>query len=157
MMLFDDDEDRRLPFQVIRVVGYLASAAIPLFVAVTLAFGRYPSQVQYGTVLLFGLVAIFALKPVFHDKTGRRSVVDLVLNVILIAISVAVWAYFTNQYDEIASLREGLPNKWDMLCYAAGTFVVIAGAHRAEGWLLTSVVLAAIGLSGLRPPHAGDT
>lgn len=145
MIRSNEDEDRRLPFQVIRIVGQLACAAIPIFVAVTLAFGRYPSPVQYGTVLLFGLVAIFALKPIMRDGTGSRSVLDLALNVVLIAISVAVWAYFTNQYDEIASLREGLPNNWDMLCYAAGTLVVIAGAHRAEGWLLTSVVLAAIG------------
>jgi TRAP transporter 4TM/12TM fusion protein len=67
-----------------------------------------------------------------------------VFNAVLIAGAIYAWAYFTDQYDDIAYLREGLPNRSDLVCYAIGIVVVMFGAHRAEGWLLTAVVLGAI-------------
>jgi len=69
---------------------------------------------------------------------------DLALNLVLIAGASFAFAYFTDQYDDIADMREGLPDKWDLACYLVGSVVVVFGAHRAEGWLLTAVVLLAI-------------
>ena len=142
--LLPDGPDPRPVFRLFEIAGLLACALIPAFVVFTQLAGRYPSQVQYGTVLLLGLIAVFSLRPAFRDAAGRRTRLDLGFNALLIAGAVFAWAYFTDQYDEIASLREGLPNDWDLWCYAIGSVVVIFGAHRAEGWLLTAVVLLAV-------------
>ena len=128
----------------LQALGLLAAAAIPVFIVLTQALGRYPSPVQYGTVLMFGLVAIFALKPGPLAQDRRRGPADLALSAVLIGASVYAWAYLTLEYDAIANFREGLPNTADLVCYAVGSVVVIAGAHRAEGWLLTIVVLSAV-------------
>jgi len=69
---------------------------------------------------------------------------DLALNLVLIVGASFAVVYFTDQYDDIANMREGLPNQWDLACYLVGSVVVVFGAHRAEGWLLTGVVLLAI-------------
>lgn len=135
--------DRRPLFRLYQVAGLAASATIPVFIVATQVTGRYPSEVQYGTTLLLGLVAIFCLRPSFRDAEGRRTWLDLAFNAVLIVGAIYAWAYFTDQYDVIADLREGLPNRADLICYAIGTLVVMFGAHRAEGWLLTGVVLAA--------------
>ncbi|MBN1816763.1 MAG: TRAP transporter fused permease subunit [Sedimentisphaerales bacterium] len=142
--LLGSNLDDRLTFRLFQILGLAASAAIPLFIVTTLAIGRYPSEVQYSTTLLFGLVAVFCLRPSMRDAKGRRTPWDLAFNAVLIAGSLYTWAYFIDQYDDIAYLREGLPNRADLICYAVGTIVVIFGSHRAEGWLLTVVVLAAV-------------
>ncbi|SMF22000.1 TRAP transporter, 4TM/12TM fusion protein [Tistlia consotensis] len=137
--------DSRPAFRLLQALGLAACAALTLFVLATLAFGRYPSQVQYGTALALGLVAIFCLKPMLTDREGRRSRLDLWLSLLLIAATLFAWAYMTREYQAIANFREGLPNDWDLAAYAIGTLVVVFGAHRAEGWMLTAVVLAAAG------------
>ncbi len=139
-LLLGDKAEDRPAFMWMQAIGLLASAAIPVFITATLILGRFPSEVQYGTVLALGLIAIFCLKPSLTDEYGQRSRIDLVFNLILIAGTVFAYLYFTDQYDDIADLREGLPNNWDLICYAVGSIVVILGAHRAEGWLLTGVV-----------------
>lgn len=144
-LLLGDAADPRPVFAAVEVLGLVGAGAIPLFIVYTQLMGRFPSEVQYGTVLFLGLIAIFCLKPAIRDGAGRRSGLDLGLTAVLIAGAAFAWGYYTDQYDAIASLREGLPNRWDLWCYGVGTVVVVAGAHRAEGWLLTGVVaLAAI-------------
>ena len=142
-LLLGDAADPRPVFAAFQALGLIACAGIPLFIIYTQLAGRFPSEVQYGTVLFLGLVAIFCLKPAIRDAEGRRAWLDLPLSALLIAGAAFAWGYYTDQYDEIASLREGLPNRWDLWCYGVGTLVVVAGAHRAEGWLLTGVVLLA--------------
>jgi TRAP transporter 4TM/12TM fusion protein len=142
-VLKEGADDRPL-FAAVQAAGLVAAAAIPAFIVYTQLFGRFPSEVQYGTVLVLGLAAIFLLKPAFLDREGRRTRLDLAFNAVLVALAAGVYAYFTDQYDEIAAMREGLPNRADLLAYGVGTVVVVFGAHRAEGWLLTGVVLAAI-------------
>lgn len=138
-------DDRRLPFAAMQLAGILAAAAIPVLVVYTQIAGRFPSEVQYGTALYLGLTATFCLKPIWADGAGRRTAADLLLNLLLIAGATFAFAYFTREYAAIASAREGLPNRWDLWCYGVGALVVVAGAHRVEGWLLTSVVLMAFG------------
>ncbi len=139
-----DQAERPGALRWLQVVGLACCAALTLFVMATLAFGRYPSQVQYGTALALALVAVFALKPMLRDGQGRRTLLDLLLSLLLIAGTLFAWAYMTLEYQAIANFREGLPNDWDLLAYGVGTLVVIFGAHRAEGWMLTGVVLAAV-------------
>lgn len=142
--LLPDAVDERPVFKLFQVLGLLAAALIPAFIVFTQLAGRYPSEVQYGVILYLGLIAIFCLRPALNDSDGRRTLLDLALNIVLIAGSTFAFVYFTDQYDNIADMREGLPNKWDLLCYGIGAIVVIFGAHRAEGWLLTAVVLLAV-------------
>ncbi len=142
--LLPDAVDDRPAFAAFQALGLVASALIPVFIIYTELAGRFPSPVQYGTVLWLGLIAVFCLRPMLKDSDGRRLRVDLLINIVLIAGATFAYAYYTDQYDAIASSREGLPNRWDLWCYGVGSLVVLAGAHRVEGWLLTSVVLAAV-------------
>ncbi|MGG4605076.1 TRAP transporter permease [Paenalcaligenes sp. Me131] len=126
----------------IHTLGVYASATLILFIILTQIFGRFPSQVQYGTALMLAIVAITARShPKSSAITSHRT---MLANMLLILGAVLSWAYFTHQYDVIANYREGLPNSMDLWCYAIGTLVVIWAAHRAEGWFLTSVVLLAV-------------
>ena len=136
--------DNRFLFRLVETCGLVSAALIPAFIVYTQLAGRFPSEVQYGTVLYLGLVAVFCLRPAFKDADGRRTMLDLALNLVLIVGASFAVIYFTDQYDDIANMREGLPNQWDLACYLVGSVVVVFGAHRAEGWLLTGVVLLAI-------------
>ena len=142
--LIPNGPDHRLYFRLMQIVGIIASALIPAFIIYTQLAGRFPSEVQYGTVLYLGLIAIFCLYPAFKSAEGHRTFLDLLFNLVLIAGATFAYAYFTDQYDDIADMREGLPNQWDLACYLVGSVVVVFGAHRAEGWLLTAVVMLAI-------------
>ena len=143
-ILLPNGPDHRPLFRVMEIVGLIASALVPAFIIYTQLTGRFPSEVQYGTVLYLGLIAMFCLRPAFRNAGGRRNTLDLIFNLALIAGATFAYAYFTDQYDDIANMREGLPNQWDLACYLIGSIVVVFGAHRAEGWLLTAVVLLAI-------------
>ena len=142
--LIPNGPDHRLYFRLMQIVGIIASALIPAFIIYTQLAGRFPSEVQYGTVLYLGLIAIFCLYPAFKSAEGHRTFLDLLFNLVLIAGATFAYAYFTDQYDDIADMREGLPNQWDLACYLVGSVVLVFGAHRAEGWLLTAVVMLAI-------------
>jgi TRAP transporter 4TM/12TM fusion protein len=142
--LLPNGPDPRPAMRLMEMAGLLAAALIPAFIVYTQLAGRFPSQVQYGTALYLGLVAIFCLKPAFVGADGRRTALDVAFNLVLIAGATFAYVYFTDQYDDIAANREGLPNRMDLWCYAVGSVVVIFGAHRAEGWLLTGVVLVAV-------------
>lgn len=141
--LLPNGPDNRFLFRLVEFVGVVSAALIPAFIVYTQLAGRFPSEVQYGTVLYLALVAVFCLRPALKDADGHRTMLDLALNLVLIVGASFAFAYFTDQYDDIADMREGLPNQWDLACYLVGSVVVVFGAHRAEGWLLTAVVLLA--------------
>lgn len=126
-----------------RVVGALCCVAIALFIVSTLAFGRFPAQMQYGIVLTLALVAIFMLKPGPLAKEGSPTRADALLTLFFTALTLFSGIYFLFNYDDIAAFREGIPNTWDLVAYALGTLAVLEGARRAEGWLLLGVALAA--------------
>lgn len=123
-------------------VGVAACAALTLFVVGTQLWGRFPNPVQYGTALMLATVAIATLRP--KQQQAQRSTVMLLLSLLMTAAALGTWAYYSLQYEQIASFREGLPNQWDLICFGVGTALVVVAAHRAEGWFLTSVVLAAL-------------
>ena len=121
--------DNRFLFRLVETCGLVSAALIPAFIVYTQLAGRFPSEVQYGTVLYLGLVAVFCLRPAFKDADGRRTMLDLALNLVLIVGASFAVVYFTDQYDDIANMREGLPNQWDLACYLVGSVVVVFGAH----------------------------
>lgn len=129
---------------ILMLSGLIACVAITLFVLGTTAFGKYPAQAQYGTILILGMIAVFALKPGPLARDGKVTNADLLLS--LVFIGMALWSsiYFLNNYFEIADLREGIPNTQDIVCYSLGTLCVLEAARRVEGWMLLSVVIIAI-------------
>ncbi len=141
--LLPNGPDNRFLFRLVESVGVVSAALIPACIVYTQLAGRFPSEVQYGTVLYLALVAVFCLRPALKDADGHRTMLDLALNLVLIVGASFAFAYFTDQYDDIADMREGLPNQWDLACYLVGSVVVVFGDHRAEVWLLTAVVLLA--------------
>ncbi len=128
----------------LHLLGITACAALSLFIVLTQFFGRFPSQIQYGTCLMLAIVAIASLRRGATEQ-APRSVASLLGAVLIVLASVLTWAYFSNQYDDIANFREGLPSIGDLWCYAIGTLLVIWAAHKAEGWMLTTVVMVAVG------------
>ena len=129
-------------WSVVQGLGLLACAAITVFIVYTTAFGQLPTPGQYAVILTFGMGAIFALRA--GPLAGRSTALDHALSIVMILLTAASGAYYLNQYQDIASLREGIPNPYDLACYAVGTCCVLEGARRVEGWILVGVVAAAI-------------
>lgn len=128
--------------QLLSILGALACASITAFILYTTAFGQFPGPAQYAIVLTLGMTAIFALKP--GPLAGVSGTLDLGLSILLIFMTVGSGLYYLDQYQEIASLREGIPTDLDLTCYAVGIICVLEGARRVEGMLLIGVVAAAI-------------
>ncbi|MEM8553076.1 MAG: TRAP transporter fused permease subunit [Pseudomonadota bacterium] len=123
--------------------GQACCAAIALFVIATTVFGKYPAEAQYATVLTLGLVAVFTLKPGPLARDGRVTLPDAVLSLILTLGALGTGLYYLQNYYDIAAFREGIPNQWDLICYAVGTVVVTEAARRVEGWVLVGIVVTA--------------
>ncbi|MCQ4328116.1 TRAP transporter permease [Stutzerimonas stutzeri] len=126
-----------------RSVGLLACALISTFIIYTTAVGKFPAQVQYGMVLLLGLIAVFCLKQGPLARIGRGGL-DVLLSLLFIGMSLFSCIYLLSEYNDIAALREGLPNDLDLVCYLLGTIAVLEAARRVEGWVLLSIVGAAL-------------
>lgn len=125
------------------VLGDLCCAGIAVFVAATASFGKFPADVQYTTVLTLGLLAVYLYKPGPFARNGELTAADITLSLACIAASLATGGYYLLNYYAIASFREGIPNDYDLLCYAIGVIIVIEAARRVEGWVLVGVVGAA--------------
>ena len=128
--------------RIMRSIGFLVCISITIFILGTTALGKFPAQIQYGVTLTFGLIAVFTLKP--GPLVNKSPVADKLLSWVMLGLTLFSSLYFLDQYDDIADMREGLPNEWDVACYIAGTLVVLEGARRVEGMILLSVVGAAI-------------
>ena len=128
--------------RIMRSIGFLVCISITIFILGTTALGKFPAQIQYGVTLTFGLIAVFTLKP--GPLVNKSPVADKLLSWVMLGLTLFSSLYFLDQYDDIADMREGLPNEWDVACYVAGTLVVLEGARRVEGMILLSVVGAAI-------------
>lgn len=120
----------------------MACAGLTLFIIWTTLGVRYPAQIMYGIALLLGLIATFALKP--GPLVKRAPAWDQGLSAVLILLALATSGYYLVEYDAIAAYREGLPNRWDMLCYGVGTLLVLEAARRVEGWTLVAITGGAL-------------
>ncbi|GAB5470547.1 MAG: TRAP transporter fused permease subunit [Rhodospirillales bacterium] len=125
-------------------LGALLCAGLAGFVAFTTLFGKLPAEAQYATALTLGLIATFLLKPGLATRDGRRSGLDLAISLLFALAALGSGLYYLDNYHAIAAFREGIPNRWDLLCYAVGTLCVLEGARRVEGWVL--VAIAGLGL-----------
>ncbi|MEO1193640.1 MAG: TRAP transporter fused permease subunit [Pseudomonadota bacterium] len=120
-------------------LGALLCAGLAGFITVTTILGKLPAEAQYATALTLGLVATFLMKPGLPLRQGRRSLADLGVSALFALAALACGLYYLDNYHAIAAFREGIPNQWDLLCYAVGTFCVLEGARRVEGWVLVAI------------------
>ena len=155
--LLGDSFDDRPAFRFFQVLGLLAAAAIPLFIVLTLAVGRYPSEVQYGTTLLLGLISIFCLRPSFKDADGRRTGLDLLFNLVLIAglrFRLGLFQRPVRRHRR-SSRRVAQPNRPDLLWDRHGGRDVRRPSGR--GMAVDRGRACRDGLSAVRPSHAGHS
>ena len=138
---------RRFPLgRALERTGGLACAGIVVFIVYTTLFGKQPAWVQLGVVLTLALVAVFGLHSGLRKGGARPAAAwEHLLSIHLMAAAVLTGAYMILNHQAIAAFREGVPNRWDLTVYIAGTLVVLEAARRAEGWILLAVVLTAVG------------
>jgi len=126
-----------------RLVGEASCAALAAFVTATTVLGKFPAEAQYCIALTLGLVAVFMLRPGPLARAGRLTWPDVACTLLFVAAALATGGYYLANYAAIAAFREGIPTSADLLCYAAGTLVVVEAARRVEGMVLIMVVIAA--------------
>jgi len=131
-----------------RYFGLFCCAVLTVFTVYVIVRGQFTAQVQRGVFLLGAGLAIFCLKP-FNQRwadSGRPMLEwgNRIITFIFIGLLTFSIVYLFLYYFEIASDRQGLPNTWDLICYGAGTVVVLEGVRRSDGWPLLSVILLVI-------------
>lgn len=125
------------------LLGKVCCAALAMFVAYTATLGKFPAEAQYAIALTLGLLGVFLLKPGPFSRDGKLTWPDVILSSLFIAATLATGGYYLANYAAIAAYREGIPNDFDLACYAVGTIVVVEAARRVEGMVLVSIVAAA--------------
>ncbi|MBW1972557.1 MAG: hypothetical protein DRP55_05295 [Spirochaetes bacterium] len=133
---------------VLKYCGLTLCAFLALFTFYTIVMGQFTAQVQRGTFLLAAGLAVFTLKP-FHKKWAYSDKAHLkwanrIISFIFMGMLTFAIIYLFLNYFEIAGYREGIPNRWDLICYTLGTITVLEAVRRTEGWPLLSVILLTI-------------
>ena len=129
----------------LRSLGLTMCAVLTVFTIYTILRGQFSAQVQRGVFLLAAGIGIFCLKP-FNKKWEVSENPMLVwlnrgVNLVFIGLLTFAVVYLFLNYFDIASFRQSLPNRWDLICYSLGTLAVLEGVRRSDGWPLLSVIL----------------
>ncbi|KIX13081.1 TRAP transporter permease [Dethiosulfatarculus sandiegensis] len=129
----------------LKIFGLTLCAIVAAFTFYTILMGQFTAQVQRGIFLLACGCAVFCLKP-FNKKWLESEKPTLrwanrVVDLSLISLLTFAVVYLFLNYFEISEYREGLPNNWDLICYAAGTIACLDAVRRTDGWALLTVVL----------------
>lgn len=135
---FDRESVTRSPKN--RVVTYLI-AAIAIFYSlfhVYITFEPLPELVQRSVHVSVGLALIFLLYPA-SAKSSRSSVAWY--DWIWVAASLLGAGYLIWQYQEIVTVRGGIPNQMDIIVSMITVLTVLEGARRITGWILTIFAL----------------
>lgn len=134
--------------QSLHLIGIVLCAFLTIFTVYTILAGQFSAQVQRGVFLLAAGVAIFCLKPFkpSWNESGEPILLwaDRIVNLIFIGLLLFAVSYLFVFYFDIASFRQGLPNRWDLVCYGVGTLAVLEGVRRSDGWPLLSVILVVL-------------
>lgn len=129
----------------LRFFGLLCCAALTVFTVYTIIRGQLTAHVQRGIFLFLIGLAMFSLKPFCRTwaLSGKPLLewINRLINLVFMALLTFSLVYVLMNYFEIASSRQGLPNKWDLICYGTGTLAVLEGVRRGDGWPLLSVIL----------------
>lgn len=118
----------------------LCCAAVAVFVLYTIAFGRLPTDLQSAIVLTLTLTAVLCTSRPQAARSPLHAA-EIAIRILLIGAAVASGLYYIANYQEIAALRSGLPNQWDLIAYGLGLIAIMEGSRRAEGLMFLCVVL----------------
>lgn len=131
-----------------RYFGLFCCAVLTVFTVYVIVRGQFTAQVQRGVFLIGVGLAVFCLKP-FNPgwALSGKPILEWsnrIINLVFIGLLTFSIVYLFLYYFEIASNRQGLPTNWDLICYTTGTFAVLEGVRRCDGWPLLSVILLVI-------------
>jgi TRAP transporter 4TM/12TM fusion protein len=120
------------------IIYTLAAAAFSLWYMYTSGFGLVSTETNRGLYLMFTSVLVFLLFPARRGAPKTRpSVVDLVL----VAATVASIGYWMDQYAEYAIDRVSAPSAWDLGMGVVGILVILETSRRVLGPIITLIAL----------------
>jgi TRAP transporter 4TM/12TM fusion protein len=116
----------------------LTAAGFSLWYLYTSGFGLVSTETNRGFYLMLTSVLVFLLYPASRrSPTTRPSVVD----VVLIALTVASIAYWIDQYVSYAMFRVSSPNHWDLAMGVIAIVVMLETSRRALGPTISIIAL----------------
>jgi TRAP transporter 4TM/12TM fusion protein len=117
----------------------LTAAAFSLWYLYTSGFGLVSTETNRGLYLMLTSVLVFLLYPAnARSPTSRPSVVDL----LLIALTVASIGYWIDQYVSYAMFRVSSPNQWDLAMGVIATLIMLETSRRALGPVISIIAIA---------------
>ena len=117
----------------------LTAAGFSLWYLYTSGFGLVSTETNRGLYLMLTSALVFLLYPARRGSPAHRpSVVDLVL----IALTVAAIGYWIDQYVSYAMFRVSSPNPWDLAMAVIAILVMLETSRRALGPVISIIALA---------------
>ncbi len=97
--------------------------------------------------LTFALVITFCVVPVRKGAAGAPSVI---VDLVLIALSLAVMSYVALFHEEMAPRAGSAPEEWDVIVGTVAIVVLLEATRRLSGWPIVILILLFIvyGLAG---------
>lgn len=144
-----DAAAERRPFaRLAQRAGLVLSASLAVLTLWVVLVGQFTPQEQRGAFLLAAGLAAFALWPTNPSwaRSPRAALrwLDGLVSLTAAALLAFSVIYYLRNYSDIAIWREGIPDEWDLACYAAGMVAVLEGIRRTEGGALAYVILGVI-------------
>jgi TRAP transporter 4TM/12TM fusion protein len=120
----------------------LTAAGFSLWYLYTSGFGLVSTETNRGLYLMLTSVMVFLLFPATsRSPKDRPSVVDLVL----IALTVATIGYWIDQYVSYAMFRVSSPSQWDLAMGVIAILVMLETSRRALGPVIPIIALVFLG------------
>ncbi len=114
------------------------AAGFSLFYLYTSGFGLISTQSNRGVYLMLTSVLVFLIYPATKGSPkDRPSILDLVL----IALTVASVGYWINQYVSYAIFRVSAPSQWDLAMGAVAIVVMLETSRRALGPTISIIAI----------------
>ncbi len=125
----------------VRWTAGLVAIAMSLYHMWTTAFAPPEAMIFRGTHLLFALVLVFLLHPVWREADGRRRLIWI--DLVMIAASVAMIGYIFLTYESITNRIIYIDdlNAWDKTMAALAVALVLDATRRIIGWPLPITAL----------------
>lgn len=126
-------------------IGVVLCCFLTCFVIYVIVIGQFAAIVQRSIFLMCCVIAVYCFKP-FNRRWEKGNSIALkwlgrLLDVFFSGILIYAITYILQNYSVIASMREGMPNRADLVCYSLGTLAILEAVRRTHGLVLLSVIL----------------